>query len=303
MARLSTANLERLRKIHNDHIESSRAAAQNTPEWGAHSVGFSGNCPVEKCEIISDGLLAICPVNPSVMMTEVLRSSSLNDSQSMKFAAVANELRFEAILSKDLDSDAGDMCVFALANLLKIVNDSSAIPRFYCSCKTMNAINFAPDSSLTYRHFFLDAVSFREKPAHILNSKEVNWISGGLGTFLRLLNDGSKGRLRVCADLFATWDVSHDPRKGLFSIWACVDSLFGKNERSSTKKMIARAAEFTCQDSEEIKEMYDVRCDIIHGRYSDFDLVIKSTEIALEVTRCSLRKIIDTGVLPIAAST
>lgn len=298
--KISTAALQEMLDRHNDHISASRLTAKSLPDWGFSAVGFSGFCPVKDCRIIVSDLVAIAPVKPAIMMTEVMRSSKKGPGDGVRFAAVASDINFEVILGQDFELQSVEMCVFALGNLIKILSESPAIPRFSCSCRTMNEINFALDRSVDFKPFLLNAVSFRKNPPLYLSSSDLQWLSTSLESMLELLNKNL--RLRVCADFFGTWDVSHDPRKGLFSIWACVDALFGKNERSSAKKMIARASDFCEVDAGEVAEMYNVRCAIIHGREAEYGLVVQSIEVALDLVRQALRKIINTRILPLGPS-
>lgn len=119
-------------------------------------------------------------------------------------------------------------------------------------------------------------------------------------TMLDLHKVGTNRRLHVATQIYWKWAQSADPRIALMSIWGALDALFGKNERQAKKAIVSRLTDFCSTiEPDEVMEMYERRCDAVHGRGREDSYFIEGVVRSANLLRLSLDQISKVGRQPL----
>ena len=78
----------------------------------------------------------------------------------------------------------------------------------------------------------------------------------------------SSRRFGLAFNAAYTWNHTIDSRLAVANIWSALEALFGiQTDRPVTDRLVARIAAWGCGPPKaDIRELYDHRCDAVHGR-------------------------------------
>jgi hypothetical protein len=101
-------------------------------------------------------------------------------------------------------------------------------------------------------------------------------------------------RFEVAFEISYMCNSTWHPRTQLGSIWAALDALFGRDEKSLGPRMCRRIASWLPEKKyEDIRYLYTTRCDAIHGRRLDAQHFLEVLNKSYELLRCSLVRVIE----------
>jgi hypothetical protein len=93
----------------------------------------------------------------------------------------------------------------------------------------------------------------------------------------------------------------HPVGLALANLWIGLEALFGEQtDRPVTQKLAERMSSWLPQyKSSEIKDLYNRRCDVVHGRWLNEDETIKAIHQTEVILRRAIIKCIETGTKPL----
>lgn len=102
-------------------------------------------------------------------------------------------------------------------------------------------------------------------------------------------------RFGLAFNVAYTWNHTNDPRLAVASIWSGLEALFGiQTDRPVTQRLIERIAAWLAGVSEQdIRDLYNHRCDAVHGRSMEEPEIIDVIRRSADLLRRSLVRCIE----------
>ena len=126
-----------------------------------------------------------------------------------------------------------------------------------------------------------------------VTTADLTWVRDNWDSALRLRDASSSRRFGLAFNIAYTWNHTQEVRIAIGNLWCGLDALFGlQTDRPVTQKLVERIAAWLSDSSEEqIHDLYDHRCDAIHGRWMKDDelgMVLRGTKSLLfrSLVRC-----------------
>ncbi len=131
---------------------------------------------------------------------------------------------------------------------------------------------------------------------HRLATSDAEWVAEHFNRSLELRNHSTSQRFGLAFSLAYTCNHAADLRIVMANIWCALDALFGKNERKLSVRLCERIAAFLPQITyPEIRQLYDLRCDAVHGRPLESSLLSAGLHESYALLRGTLIRAIETG--------
>jgi hypothetical protein len=111
------------------------------------------------------------------------------------------------------------------------------------------------------------SIQFAET-SRVLTVADAEWVKRHLRAAYALREEGRSRRFTLALGIAYSWNHTKEVRVSITNIWAALEALFGDRADRYIRKSVARRIfEWTAaQDAGEIAELYNLRCDAVHGR-------------------------------------
>ena len=186
------------------------------------------------------------------------------------------------------------------AALIKLRGKSTIM----CPCfatSSWDAIASINNNTVTFG--MLDDVprQLRTSSSVTVDLSDLNWANENWERALELRNADHSRRFGLAFNVSYSWNQTADRRVALANLWCGIEALFGdSSDKPVTDKLVARICSWLgIQDHKTVRDLYDRRCDAVHGRWLEDELA--DTLAASErILRDTLVKCIDTNSAPLA---
>jgi len=184
-----------------------------------------------------------------------------------------------------------------LAALFKLRGFGNLISPAVASC-SWDVVAAKTDGSIDFR--ILDDVPRQiALPATrtAITMADVDWVSTNAETALELRNFRKSRRFGLAFSLMYTWNHTIDRRIALANIWAGLEALFGRrDDRRITEVLTQRIVDWVSGATvQEVRYLYDRRCDAVHGRWFRDDSIESAIEKSDGLLRSALVRCIESN--------
>jgi hypothetical protein len=245
---------------------------------------------------IVDGFAAVRKVTNPPGLVHVARAANRNQLDYLGISRYSPQIRAEiAVGIPDICGKTSFLLGVAwhIAAMLKL----KSTPTLFCpaaATTSWDIISAFSDNSVNF--YMLDDVpkqiAFKFEKAPV-SSETVTWTKKHWKTAFELRNSNNSRRFGLAFNNIYTWNHTIDPRIALANIWVGLEALFGKREDKYTADALARRISewLPSRTDVDVGELYDQRCDAVHGRFLDEEEVwhaIKNSErlLKLAVIKC-----------------
>jgi hypothetical protein len=126
-----------------------------------------------------------------------------------------------------------------------------------------------------------------------VTAADLTWVRDNWDRALRLRDASSSRRFGLAFNIAYTWNHTQEARIAIGNLWCGLDALFGlQTDRPVTQRLVERIAAWLSDTPEQqIFDLYNHRCDAIHGRWMKDDelgMVLRGTMSLLfrSLVRC-----------------
>ncbi|MBF0169778.1 MAG: hypothetical protein HQK87_01590 [Nitrospinae bacterium] len=181
-------------------------------------------------------------------------------------------LKFEIALLPDDFRDDPNLALdaaFHLSCLLKLIKAHN----LFCpagSSVSWDLVSVAQKNSVDFMLLddFPRRIEFVNSDVPMLDSNDLKWAESYFENGRVLRNKESSGRFGLAFNLYYSWNHTQDMRIALSNLWIGLEALFGKKKDRPVKRMLVeRICDWLpSEDARSIGDLYEKRCDAVHGR-------------------------------------
>ncbi len=126
--------------------------------------------------------------------------------------------------------------------------------------------------------------------------EDIRWVKDYWDNTLTLRDRNCSRRFELAFDIMFHWNHTSDLRAAIALVWAGIESLFGeRTDQRISAALAQRISSWIPKVSQkEAMELYNHRCDAVHGRELSQDLIIKILDRSYFILKESLIKSIET---------
>lgn len=279
--------------------QDSIAAMESVPHWGKWYFGLSERSLLpDDLSLVQDSVLV------RRLLTHPSQSGLYSSSTNLTPDAIEAGLlvgKVSAELVLGFDGSFEDAKTRAYYACLAIAVQTGQI--FSCPIVSDKSFDAVEGASPRSTNFWLtgDTLKLWGHGLSALGSAATaEDVARCMESMLDLHKVDTNRRLHVATQIFWKWAQSADPRIALMSIWGGLDALFGKNERQAKKAIVSRITDFCgVIEPNEVMEMYERRCEAVHGRGRDDSYFIEGVVQSANLLRLSLAQISRIGRQPL----
>jgi hypothetical protein len=245
--------------------------------------------------------LSIRPVTNPPGIVHVCGAALPQGSDYLAVARYSHAIRAEitcsnrSLASKDLPKFLHDLA-WHTAALIKLQGHHTLV------CPGSATISWDTVASITDQSVpfvVLDDVPrqiYVDKSAPV-SSAQLDWVREHWDRAIRLRDASESRRFGLAFNIAYTWNHTSDPRLAVANIWSGLDALFGiRTDRPVTQRLVARIASWLGDSrQDDIRELYNHRCDAVHGRWMDEAEIFKVIRQSQSLLRRSLIRAIERG--------
>lgn len=127
-----------------------------------------------------------------------------------------------------------------------------------------------------------------------LDEGHLNWVREHQMAALEMRNRDTSRRFGLAFNLSYTWNHTSDPRVALAQVWAALEALFAdQRDRPATIALAKRINGWVGMAVDEVRRLYDARCDALHGRWLDLEEIAEPLGSSVRLLRSSLKAAIE----------
>lgn len=247
-------------------------------------------------DIIHEELLQIRKVQNPPGIVHVCRAADLETTDYLGVGRYSAMVKVEIVSKRSKNKSSIFGLVWHAVALLRLKGHSSLICPV-ASSESWDAINAIKKNKVKFR--LLDDVPRQialEKKAIALVPEDIEWVSEHYESALKLRDIENSKRFGLAFEIAYSWNLTADVRLAFANIWFALEALFGdQNERPVTKNLARRISAWLkkAEFDQEVRDLYNIRCDVVHGRNLDmlklrdalnksWDLLRKSLILAIE---------------------
>lgn len=256
---------------------------------------------------IKPGFLSLRSVTNAPDIMEVCAAADFQKTDYLSVGRYSAGIRAELVVGNpSVDEEYNSphflhTLAWHIAALLKLRGYSALVCPVSATI-SWDTIAAAPDHSVCFR--MLDDVPrfvslSNEKTT--VSPEDLEWVSQNLDAASNLIGRSVSRRFDLAFNLAYTWNHTSDARVAIVNLWCALEALFGcKEDRPVTQRLVRRIADWLPGSSaEDIKRLYDHRCDAVHGRFLDQESFEYTLGRSLSCLRASITKCIEEEKLPL----
>ena len=231
-------------------------------------------------------------VNPPGSV-HVLRAANLANADYLAVSRYSSSIRAELAPGLESDSDIDSLLdvAFHTAALIKLRHH----PNLTCPCfatASWDVVSAITDNTVNFG--MLDDVPRQVRGAELeaVTEEEMRWVDRIWLIALGLRSVERSRRFGLAFNVSYVWNQTSDMRLALASLWCGIEALFGdKRDRPVTRRVIEKICDWLpVLNADEVEDSYNRRCDAVHGRWVENDIievVLKADEILRQaLLRC-----------------
>lgn len=295
---LSDSDLDRLdRQAQHfiDREERARVLAANVPP-GRLYVALHG-ITVDEDVVIVPGLASIRKVHQPPGLIEITRAADPEYTDYLGVARHSRQVNAEMVMDETRwDPQTALSVAWTIAVMLKLRGHVNIIAP-YCAPVSADVVPTIARQSVRFQ--LLDDYTARlivPASAKSVSDGDAAWVTSRITPALELRRPDSR-RFALAFELYHGWNHTGDYRTAMTLTWSALEALFGKrDDKKVTASLCGRIATWLPGTSEgDVRELYDRRCDIVHGRPLKARDAVPHVYASAELLRCSLVRAIDTA--------
>ena len=275
-------------KLTNDRLNAISARVQPLIAAEVRSRGLEGEVPPsylfvglngvsytgEAFEVLP-GFLTLRQVTNPPGLVHVTRASSAKDDQYLSVGRYSYGITVELAAGSSEFPDSKDpeflhAIAFHTAALVKLRGHEN----LFCpvsATTSWDLVASAGEHSVRFR--LLDDVPSQIRVGHPSEIIEADliWAREYWDQAFRMRDGSISARFGLAFNVAYTWNHTLNPRIAISSIWVGLEALFGnRTDRPVTRTLVDRIVSWLGDVSEsEIFDLYNSRCDAVHGRPMD----------------------------------
>lgn len=267
-------------------------------------IGMIGFPSLGKDFSFLDGVALLRPVANPPGIIHIARAADLKKSDYLGVGRFSHLISNELVLgSLDQRKEVWLLLEIAwqLAVLLKLLGPPSLLAPVY-STQSWDAICAIKDNSVAFGLLDDQVRRLSGFVDRAVTPSDLEWVRKHWEISLEMRNANAGKRFSLALACVNTWNHTVDPRVGIANLWIGLDALFGsKTDKPVTGKLVRKVHNWidgAFSDSR-ISELYEMRCDAIHGRPLEKANIAASIRDTLDLLSKSLIKAIELGCQPI----
>lgn len=279
--------------------EARASVLQNHVPDAELFIGISGiEYKQDSFEIIP-GFLTIRSITNPPGIVHVCRASNLDQSDYLGVARYSHTIKAEITCGKQSFQILDDPQFFHdlawnTAALIKLRGHQTLVG--YCSSTvSWDTVQAITDHSVLF--LILDDVprQLQVDDIRCVSSQDLIWVRENYNRALRLRDASESRRFGLAFNLAYTWNHTSNSRIAVANIWSGLEALFGvQTDRPVSQMLVERIAAWLNGVSEsEIGDLYNHRCDAVHGRLMQEDEIIDVIRKSADLLRRSLVQCIE----------
>jgi hypothetical protein len=295
---LSDADLDRMRRSaqHFVHREERAREISATVPTGRLYVALHG-VSVHEDLVIVPGLARIRKVRQPPGLIEVTRAADPTSTDYLGVARHAGRVTAEIVMDEtDWEPQSVLSVAWTIAIMLKLRGHPNIIAPF-CAPVSADVVPTITDQTVRFR--LLDDYTARlvvPGAATTASDGDAAWITERIQAALELRGPDSR-RFSLAFEIYHAWNHTGDYRTAMTQTWAALEALFGKrDDKKVTAALCGRIAGWLPgTNADDVRALYDRRCDIVHGRPFDVRAALPDVYASADLLRRSLVRSIDTA--------
>lgn len=278
---------------------------ESEPVAGFYVAVAGVEAPDNTVTLESLGVITANPVPEPPGVIHIVRAAKLNRLDYLAVARCSQYVRGQISfdLPPQLDRQWLDLSWHYLALLKLRGNINLRCPAV--ATKSWNVISAFSDNSVGFRLLdeFMGISLMHSSKA--ITQDDLQWAANNYKTALELRNHEHSRRFGLAFNVYYTWNHSPDPRACFGNLWVGLEALFGDRADARRAKGDPRAYSDKLADrigawlgeanGSRIRELYDRRCDALHGRWMEKSEMSSSLVATEELLRRSLVQTIEKG--------
>lgn len=288
-------------------LENRAKQLQRTAPPAKCFVGLCGvEAGLERFDIV-EGFGCLKPVTNAPGIIDVCRAADLKHTDYLGVGRYSAGIRAELAFGNTEYPEKRNRQDFLLgiawhtAALMKLRGHSALFaPAFSnASWDTISAIN---DNCVEF-HMLDDVprhIAFCKAPS-VVTVDDMEWVVSNFMTAFSLRGVDRSRRFGLAFNIAYTWNQTTDLRVALASLWCGLEALFGiQNDRPVTDKLVERIAGWLPSVAKsDVRALYDLRCDAVHGRQIDIAKMNRALVHTDTLLRRVLIRCIETNSVPL----